>query len=272
MATAKAAVMPSISRPFFSQAGGRADGGVTRAPSRASRLKECKRYMSFLASVFSSLLVVTVGTVSVSKEPESSPPLPPLAWFDPGPTPVHPFSTVEMPRKPTFSKLGVPEGSDTIMFAAEIAIISISCAIFSVCSCWTLVKTMRRIRRHLAVHSEVSDTTVAQSASQPNPVLNSLPLPLPDIEAPNPDFQLSFGVELSAGPEMEFEEDTRFVASECCVCRIHGANTANIPCGHVCLCYDCSLMLQAHSRQPRPQFLCPICRELVYRSIRLYAA
>lgn len=57
--------------------------------------------------------------------------------------------------------------------------------------------------------------------------------------------------------------------AECCVCHAATASRAVVPCGHQCLCDECSSILSASSLEAR---LCPICRGNLQSTLKIYVS
>ena len=55
-------------------------------------------------------------------------------------------------------------------------------------------------------------------------------------------------------------------AGECKICFDAPINTVLLPCGHLCVCLECSKRLVGSSR------VCPICRTKIRKVVRTYAA
>lgn len=55
-------------------------------------------------------------------------------------------------------------------------------------------------------------------------------------------------------------------AGECKICFDAPINTVLLPCGHLCVCLECSKRLTGHSR------VCPICRTKIRKVVRTFAA
>ena len=53
---------------------------------------------------------------------------------------------------------------------------------------------------------------------------------------------------------------------ECKICFDAPINTVLVPCGHLCVCLECSKRLVGSSR------VCPICRTKIRKVVRTYAA
>ena len=62
--------------------------------------------------------------------------------------------------------------------------------------------------------------------------------------------------------------DRRVVRLECKVCMEAEVNTALLPCGHACLCYECSLTVRYSEYTSVGK--CPICRRNIREVVTLY--
>lgn len=73
----------------------------------------------------------------------------------------------------------------------------------------------------------------------------------------------------TADEDGEDEEDTRDTPDGqlCVVCLLRRRRCAFVPCGHQVCCHTCSLTVQNESR-PK----CPVCRQAIRESIRVYAS
>jgi len=65
------------------------------------------------------------------------------------------------------------------------------------------------------------------------------------------------------------DADSTRNTAECVVCHVHPAARAVVPCGHQCLCDDCSDMLSSSSSGAR---LCPLCRGNLASTLKIFTA
>jgi Zinc finger, C3HC4 type (RING finger)/H-type lectin domain len=64
------------------------------------------------------------------------------------------------------------------------------------------------------------------------------------------------------------DEDDDDVAHECKICFAAQINTAIVPCGHMCVCFDCSKLITADKKNSR----CPICKAKISTVLKTFEA
>ena len=72
--------------------------------------------------------------------------------------------------------------------------------------------------------------------------------------APTPRRELSANIQSSQGNQ----------AARCVVCLAANVTHALVPCGHMCVCEECSSIVVGHMTK------CPMCRVHVQRGVRIY--
>jgi len=83
-----------------------------------------------------------------------------------------------------------------------------------------------------------------------------------------PDIDEWFGSYQSEGYSPD--DANAYATPECTVCLSQPPTHLCIPCGHKCLCKDCSDQLMAHAQQQRNPNQCPVCRHDVVGCFRVY--
>ena len=65
------------------------------------------------------------------------------------------------------------------------------------------------------------------------------------------------------------EADATHTSGDCVVCHERAAVRAVVPCGHHCLCDDCSATLSSNAPLAR---LCPLCRGNLQSTLKIFSA
>lgn len=58
--------------------------------------------------------------------------------------------------------------------------------------------------------------------------------------------------------------------TECIVCMDAAVDTVLLPCGHLCLCHECSTALQQGAKAKATSLKCPLCRVSAQSAQRIY--
>lgn len=70
---------------------------------------------------------------------------------------------------------------------------------------------------------------------------------------------------LPTSPETTMDSCAESEASECTVCYERSVNAVLYTCGHMCMCFECAIVVKNHKSA-----LCPICRQEIKDVIKIY--
>lgn len=122
-----------------------------------------------------------------------------------------------------------------------------------------------------AAQVPVSTTTPVSSGSTPHhpsshSMMRSYSVPSGVTSEPmSPQQKLGHIKSLPTSPETTMDSSAETEASECTVCYERAVNAVLYTCGHMCMCFECAIVVKNHKSA-----LCPICRQEIKDVIRIY--
>ena len=99
---------------------------------------------------------------------------------------------------------------------------------------------------------------MSRSVSVPTAVMSNEPAS-PPPPLPKPPFSMPTSPETTIDPVADNE------ANECTVCYERAVNAVLYTCGHMCMCYECAIVVKNNKGA-----LCPICRQHIKDIIKIY--
>lgn len=93
----------------------------------------------------------------------------------------------------------------------------------------------------------------------------SVPTGVTSTEPMSPQQKTGYIKSLPTSPETTMDSCSETEASECTVCYERAVNAVLYTCGHMCMCFECAIVVKNHKSA-----LCPICRQEIKDVIKIY--
>lgn len=113
-----------------------------------------------------------------------------------------------------------------------------------------------------------SSSSIIHSTGHPNYSMMrsySVPTGVTSTEPMSPQQKTGYIKSLPTSPETTMDSCSETEASECTVCYERAVNAVLYTCGHMCMCFECAIVVKNHKSA-----LCPICRQEIKDVIKIY--
>lgn len=125
-----------------------------------------------------------------------------------------------------------------------------------------------RVEEFLTSTTTTTASTTAPATSTTNAAISSSSSRARDKKSSSPKKTNAKPPPVAAAAPRATATTTTTVAGECVVCNDTDAEVAIVPCGHYCLCENCSKkMITLRNRQRR---VCPLCRVPIQKTLKIF--